>query len=40
MPIETARKILNQLRDGSEQYSEYVISEALKATGDLAEIYK
>ena len=40
MPIETARKILNQLRDGSEQYSEYVISEALKATGDLAEIYE
>lgn len=40
MPKETARKILNQLRDGSEQYSEYVISEALKATGDLAEIYE
>ena len=40
MPIETARKILNQLRDGSEQYSEYIIRQALKATGDLAEIYE
>tara|TARA_R110000822_G_scaffold296213_1_gene418594 strand:- start:251 stop:373 length:123 start_codon:yes stop_codon:yes gene_type:complete len=40
MDIAIARKILNQLRDGSNEYSEYVISEALKATGDLAEIYE
>ena len=40
MSIEIARKILNQLKDGSHEYSTYVISEALKATGDLAEIYE
>ena len=40
MDITIARKILQQVKDGSHEYSTYVISQALKATGDLAEIYE
>ena len=40
MDIAIARKILDQVKDGSHEYSAYVISQALKTTGDLAEIYE
>ena len=40
MSIEIARKILDQVKDGSNEYSTFVITEALKATGDYAEIYE
>ena len=39
MSIEIARKILDQVKDGSNEYSTFVITEALKATGDFTEIY-
>jgi hypothetical protein len=40
MSIDIARKILDQVKDGSLEYSTYIIRQALKATGDLAEIYE
>jgi hypothetical protein len=40
MSIEIARKILDQVKDGSNEYSTFVITEALKATGDYTEIYE
>ena len=40
MSIEIACKILDQVKDGSNEYSTFVITESLKATGDYTEIYE